>query len=343
MASENGLWIPDSIWEIEGLSFMQKGFVAAIDSLDNDRGCFASNGYFSEKFGVTKDRASKIIQELKELGILSVQINKGAGYERVIKVISLSVKTPIGEKADSSMPQHIEGIGEKADTLSASTQIAIGEKAEQIIQLKKRDITKVITKGEGACAHTAPSDSDSLNDPKKEAPQLRGTPQSKATQKAQQTKAARAADEATEIIYPFDTPDFRLWWGHWLDHRTIKGCAYASKKSEQTALHQLAQFSEGFCIELIQTSIASGWQGLIFPRTKDDYKKYLKRQENDEHVNNGGGTAAGGFDMGQYARMVASSSANPERYKGANAAGQNAAGAQADEPHHGSGYWRHSG
>jgi hypothetical protein len=44
-----------------------------IDSLDNENGCYASNGYFAEFFGISKGRCSQIIKSLKEKNILEIE------------------------------------------------------------------------------------------------------------------------------------------------------------------------------------------------------------------------------------------------------------------------------
>ena len=51
-----GIWIDKSIWLNEDLTVMEKLFLVEIDSLDNERGCFASNAHFLEfqKVGVRK-------------------------------------------------------------------------------------------------------------------------------------------------------------------------------------------------------------------------------------------------------------------------------------------------
>ena len=49
-----GIWIPKEIWESNQLSIMEKVLFVEIHSLDNERGCYASNRYFSEFFHVSE-------------------------------------------------------------------------------------------------------------------------------------------------------------------------------------------------------------------------------------------------------------------------------------------------
>ena len=45
-----GVWIPKDVWLDHNLSWMEKLLLVEIDSLDAEKGCFASNGYFGEFF-----------------------------------------------------------------------------------------------------------------------------------------------------------------------------------------------------------------------------------------------------------------------------------------------------
>jgi hypothetical protein len=78
-----GIWIPREIWLSEGLSLMEKVLFVEINSLDNERGCYASNRYFAEFFGVSDRHIRNIISSLKMKGFVTVTVrNKN---ERVIR------------------------------------------------------------------------------------------------------------------------------------------------------------------------------------------------------------------------------------------------------------------
>ncbi|MBB6713933.1 hypothetical protein [Clostridium gasigenes] len=51
-----GIWIPSELWINKDLSVMEKIFLVEITSLDREKGCYASNGYFSEFFSLSKTR-----------------------------------------------------------------------------------------------------------------------------------------------------------------------------------------------------------------------------------------------------------------------------------------------
>lgn len=70
-----------------------------------------------------------------------------------------------------------------------------------------------------------------------------------------------------EVVLPWDTDSFREVWNTWKDERKDRGTKKYTPRGEQTALHKLQKDSqgvEGVAIQMIQQSIAHGWQG-IFP------------------------------------------------------------------------------
>jgi hypothetical protein len=80
-----GVWIPKEIWRSEQLSLMEKVLFVEIHSLDNERGCFASNRHFAEFFCVSERQIRTYIGSLKEKGFVSVSIKNR--NERVIRAI----------------------------------------------------------------------------------------------------------------------------------------------------------------------------------------------------------------------------------------------------------------
>ena len=96
-----GIWIPIEIWETKELTLQQKVFLAEIDSLsNNEAGCWASNAWFAEQFGISQDRASRVISSLVALGLISLTLrykeNSKEVIRRTLKILRpLPVKTPI--------------------------------------------------------------------------------------------------------------------------------------------------------------------------------------------------------------------------------------------------------
>ena len=78
-----GIWIPKEIWESNQLSIMEKVLFVEIHSLDNERGCYASNRYFAEFFTISERQIQTHIASLKAKGFVTVTIQNR--YERVIR------------------------------------------------------------------------------------------------------------------------------------------------------------------------------------------------------------------------------------------------------------------
>jgi len=66
-----GIWIPKEIWETTGLSISEKVLLAEIESLDNGKGCFASNKYLSHFLGVSEREVQRKISRLIKLGLIT--------------------------------------------------------------------------------------------------------------------------------------------------------------------------------------------------------------------------------------------------------------------------------
>src|ERR1043165_6005139 len=78
-----GVWIPKEIWLSRQLSLMEKVLFVEIHSLDNERGCFASNAHFAEFFDVSDRQIRTYIGSLKDKGFITVTIQNR--NERVIR------------------------------------------------------------------------------------------------------------------------------------------------------------------------------------------------------------------------------------------------------------------
>jgi len=117
-----GVWVPREVWLDEKLSWMEKLFLVEIDSLDNENGCFASNKYFGEFFGLSNSRVSEIISSLQYKGyITSFLLMEG----KEVKQRTLSLIQPI-RKSEGGIRNSEGGYSEKAkdnNTLINNTSI----------------------------------------------------------------------------------------------------------------------------------------------------------------------------------------------------------------------------
>src|SRR5437764_392227 len=90
-----GIWIPKEIWLSPSLSLMEKVLFVEIHSLDNERGCFASNRYFAEFFGVSPRQIATYVASLKEKGFVTVTIRNQ--NERTIRAAGKYRRVPDSE------------------------------------------------------------------------------------------------------------------------------------------------------------------------------------------------------------------------------------------------------
>jgi hypothetical protein len=81
------------------------------------------------------------------------------------------------------------------------------------------------------------------------------------------------------VVSPFNSSDFLRAWNNWKEHRMEKKKPYKSARGEQAGLNQLGQFDEEFSIMLINRSIDSNWQGLVFTETKREYERLRTADE----------------------------------------------------------------
>ena len=85
-----GIWIPKEIWLNNNLKLIEKIFLVEIDSLDNEDGCYASNKYFAEFFGITKGRCSQVISALQDKKLINIHFERDGKVipHRIIKVFN---------------------------------------------------------------------------------------------------------------------------------------------------------------------------------------------------------------------------------------------------------------
>jgi hypothetical protein len=96
--SFKGIWIKKEIWLDPTLNILEKVFLAEIDSLSNEkRGCFSTNNYFAEFFGLKIRRVSDVIGNLIKKGMVESVINTAMGNKRELRV-SQKVAIPYSNK-----------------------------------------------------------------------------------------------------------------------------------------------------------------------------------------------------------------------------------------------------
>lgn len=105
-----GVWIPREVWLDANLTWMEKLLLVEIDSLDNEKGCFASNGYFGEFFNLSNSRISEIIANLVTKGYITTFLLYDG---KQVKQRILTPTIPI-RKFEGGIRETEEGYSEKA-------------------------------------------------------------------------------------------------------------------------------------------------------------------------------------------------------------------------------------
>lgn len=109
-----GVWIPKEIWLDENLTWMEKLLLVEIDSLDKEKGCFASNAYFGKFFQLSGSRISEIIKGLVEKGYITTFLMYDG---KQVKQRVLTPTIPI-RKSEGGIRNTEEGYSEKAKDIN---------------------------------------------------------------------------------------------------------------------------------------------------------------------------------------------------------------------------------
>ena len=133
-----GVWILKELWLLRDLSLLEKVMLIEIDSLDNEKGCFATNDYFAEFFNLSKDHISKVINNLVKRGFITSEIKYQKGTQLVEKRI-LRISRWYGPKSEVTPSQkQLEGMVETnqenklENNINSSSQIFVGDPAGQV-------------------------------------------------------------------------------------------------------------------------------------------------------------------------------------------------------------------
>ena len=115
-----GIWIPKELWLLRDLSLLEKVMLIEIDSLDNESGCYATNDYFAEFFGLSKGRISKIINNLVRKGFITSELKYQKGTQlvekRILKIsrwYGTKNRIPPSQKQLGGMVENDQGYGQK--------------------------------------------------------------------------------------------------------------------------------------------------------------------------------------------------------------------------------------
>ena len=94
-------------------------------------------------------------------------------------------------------------------------------------------------------------------------------------------------ERAVALVLPFDSPDFKLFWANWQQHRIEKKAKLTPTATKQQ-LERLAEMGEERAIAALKHSMSNGWQGIYEPgispsniNYKQNGKTYAERHPQD--------------------------------------------------------------
>lgn len=236
-----GVWCPASIWNSNILSTNEKHLLHEIDSFtSNDNPCFASNEYFSKFLNCSEYTISRMIKNLKELGLI-MQHNFD-GRKRYLKSLICEFSEAELRKRLFRVAENARQDCEKRNILNTSTNTINNTSTNT-------DFPK-----------NGKSDFNNLND----------------FSIKEEKKERKSSAKKKETIYPFNDQDFLDAWNLWKQYKKEQfRFTYKGTISEQTALKQLADKSDNdkaVAISIIQASMANGYMGLFRPNKNENQK-----------------------------------------------------------------------
>jgi hypothetical protein len=134
-----GVWIPKDIWLDENLTWMEKLLLVEIDSLDAEKGCFASNDYFAKFFQLSKSRISDLIGQLVSKGYITTFLI----YEgKQVKRREITMVIPI-RKFEGGIRKTEEGYSENAQDNNTLVNNTISNSTNKLYSHKESFVNRV--------------------------------------------------------------------------------------------------------------------------------------------------------------------------------------------------------
>jgi len=136
--------VPWHILNDKRINATTKLIYAEITALSNKEGyCWASNGHFAKIFGITDNRVSKLISDLKNKEYVYIEIDKKAGNKRYIWI-----RPPIGEnnhRYGSKQPEPMVQNNHKDNTNIDNTKEINKRKKKysSIKDIKEQDLIEI--------------------------------------------------------------------------------------------------------------------------------------------------------------------------------------------------------
>jgi hypothetical protein len=92
----------------------------------------------------------------------------------------------------------------------------------------------------------------------------------KVKDKEQYKDKDKVKETHAEIIFPFDSPQFKTSWAAWIEYRRQIKKPYKSDMAIQAVLKKLSEHPEEVAIKMIEESISNQWQGIFEIKTQNN-------------------------------------------------------------------------
>jgi DNA-binding MarR family transcriptional regulator len=242
MQSNNGIWLPAEIWELD-LPPLHRVFLARLIALSKQDGAsWAGDEFLAESLRCTPQHVRKMRRQLEESGYI---VTEGYGHKRRLFV----EVAPTGTSNHRNKQPQAQELQPEAQKLRPQMRQEATTVAESI---EENRTSKEVVKNR---------DDESFSEFE--------TVQEPEAAPTNPARGARAKRQRVfhDVVLPWETETFKAAWREWLDYKWDQHrFAFKQARYEQTALHNLQKDSNGneeLAIHIIATSIASGWKGLI--------------------------------------------------------------------------------
>jgi len=299
-----GFFYRADIWLDAHLNPISKNLLMEIYSLEQlPLGCIASNEHFAETLNIGSRTVGRYIKELLDDHYLVLEDFNGNRRKLRVNLDRLEprqidqVAGPAKAGFSNQIGDPPRQIGYEAGHIGQPTspnwphtivtyynqfkEDSISRKDEKLSfeNLKKAKETQ--NKSEPSIQVHLPfvanSEKDTTDKTTSTTSKTKNVAKTKAQAKSKTTKPNKST-VPEEIPLPFDSKIFKAKWAEWLAYRKEIKKSYKSSRAIRQIFAQLARFEEAFVLELIDTSMANEWRGLVFPRTGELYEQWLQKR-----------------------------------------------------------------
>lgn len=245
-----GVWIPKEIWLHKGLTLQEKIMLVEVDSLDNENGCFASNGHFAEFLGVSDRQVQRMIKSLKEKGYISINYKYKPGSK---EIESRSIRIVQG-----NYPRFIPAPIARENAPEVVTPMSQG-----VVTDMTQGVVTFMSQGGDKCV----ADSNTLSN----------------NTGIKSNTSKREASPSPDFTGTNFTPAMIETVNLWLEYKAEQKKAYKPvglKSLITTIKHKVEQYGEQAVIELITECMGANYQGIIWDKlTKQQPVPVQPRQQ----------------------------------------------------------------